>query len=292
MNAEAYKIRSSKGLESKDFLRFLQAVLVDRCKRNPRYSLRSFAKCLNVNHAHLSLILRGQRPLTNKFIQKAALALGLKPAKIETFIESEKRKSSTLGEFSIQESNLHFLAEDEFEAIAEWYHDAILELARLPKFKNDPRWISARLGITTVQAADAVERLVRLGFLKFNEDGRVSPEFQDTSTNITPESTSVALRFQQRQILKKSLEALDELPRTLRDHSSLTLAISSKKLSKAKSLIAEFRMRFMEIMQDNPDGYEEVFQLSIGFFPLTDLERKPISPELTQTVLEKQEPDQ
>jgi uncharacterized protein (TIGR02147 family) len=233
-----------------------------------------------VNHAHLSLILRGQRPVTQKFVRSAAEALGLRPAEVNRFLHHLKRKASQFGKdsFSMNESGLRFLEQDQFEVIAEWYHDAILELARLKNFRNDHRWISTRLGITAAQASDATQRLQRLGLLAFNKEGKAATDFQDTTTNIFPNSTSVALRKQQKQILDKSLTALDDLPRTVRDHSSLTLAISTRDIEKAKSLIADFRLRFMQLLQQDRSDYDEVYQLSIGFFPITRFETHGIRP--------------
>jgi uncharacterized protein (TIGR02147 family) len=255
------------------FRQLLKSTLVDRCKKNPSYSVRAFARSLGVNHAHLSLILRGQRPVTAKFIHKTGEALGLSPKRLTRFRTLSSSAILFQGEFSMESAPFERLENDRFEVITEWYHDAILELIRLPLFKQNPRWVARRLGISIAQASVALERLVRLGLVVTNAHGQIVPDYRDTTTNGSLQNSSAALRSQQRAILEKSLEALQEYPRTVRDHSSLTLAISSKDLGKARSLIAEFRMRFMEILQQRPSDYDEVFQLSVGFFPLTKLEK-------------------
>ena len=55
------KIRMPQGLRP-----FLKMELDSRIKKNPSYSLRSFAKSLNISHAALSQILNGKRNLTKK----------------------------------------------------------------------------------------------------------------------------------------------------------------------------------------------------------------------------------
>lgn len=44
----------------------LEAELAARRARNPRYSLRAFARDLRMSHATLSRMLRGQRPITSR----------------------------------------------------------------------------------------------------------------------------------------------------------------------------------------------------------------------------------
>ncbi len=50
----------------------LAAELIARKARNPRYSLRAFARDLRLSHATLSQMLRGRRPISSR----AALLLG------------------------------------------------------------------------------------------------------------------------------------------------------------------------------------------------------------------------
>src|SRR3984957_9168996 len=55
---------------SGDFRMILQRELLLRCERNPQYSLRSFAKSLQIDPSTLSQILRGKRSITASLLQK------------------------------------------------------------------------------------------------------------------------------------------------------------------------------------------------------------------------------
>ncbi|MBI1861191.1 MAG: helix-turn-helix domain-containing protein, partial [Deltaproteobacteria bacterium] len=58
---------------------WLQTIFHERCRRNPAYSLRSFARSLGVSHPSLSQILSGKRPLTQKSAFVIANRLALPP---------------------------------------------------------------------------------------------------------------------------------------------------------------------------------------------------------------------
>ena len=66
----------------------LRAELTHRCARNPSYSLRAFARTLDVDHATLSQILRGRRALTRETIVQLGQRLGLDPARLEAFVRA------------------------------------------------------------------------------------------------------------------------------------------------------------------------------------------------------------
>lgn len=69
----------------KDFRLFLQDELSTRCARNPSYSLRSFAKLLEISPSALSALINGKRPLTNKTKERLGLKLGIKPEQLKNF---------------------------------------------------------------------------------------------------------------------------------------------------------------------------------------------------------------
>jgi transcriptional regulator with XRE-family HTH domain len=59
------------------FSAILHAVLTQRRKVNRSYSLRAFAKSLQIDHATLSQLLRGERRITGRTIDRLGRLLGL-----------------------------------------------------------------------------------------------------------------------------------------------------------------------------------------------------------------------
>ncbi len=140
-----------------DFRQFLQSELVRRTKLNPRFSLRAFAKHLNVQSGFLSKLLLGQRRITPAVIERFGPKLGLNLQEIEAYQKISRGEESSL--------DFRQISYDSFQMISDWYHFAILELASIEEFDPHPRWISDKLGISLAEAKDATERLIRLGYV-------------------------------------------------------------------------------------------------------------------------------
>jgi len=58
-----------------DFRLYLQNTLIERTSSNPSYSLRAFAKHLNIEPSALSKILNGKRRISKKMFTKISLKL-------------------------------------------------------------------------------------------------------------------------------------------------------------------------------------------------------------------------
>src|SRR4051812_16903310 len=77
------------------FRELLQAELARRCAKNPRYSLRSFADQLRIDHATLSQLLRGRRAMTARTIELLGSRLKLSQKRIERLIAYEQLAASS-----------------------------------------------------------------------------------------------------------------------------------------------------------------------------------------------------
>jgi transcriptional regulator with XRE-family HTH domain len=81
------------------FRALLTAELDRRRTANPRYSLRSFARDLSVDHSTLSQILRGKRRITGRSLRAMGRRLRLAPPQIAELcaLENEAAVLATLG---------------------------------------------------------------------------------------------------------------------------------------------------------------------------------------------------
>lgn len=254
MNAELFKKQESVDTE---YLRIvLQEELVNRIAKNPRYSLRAFAKMLKIQPPTLSHILKGKRKLPKSECDKIIGALGLNPSDVISHTNDDVSVNAKYRQFS----------EDTFNVMSQWYHFAILELVRLPTFKPETKWIASALGIATAEVSAAVERLIRLEMLEVVKDkwAVLSP---DNST-VDGTYTRAALKKLQKQFLAKAIEALDETSLDFRDQSGMTVAVNTKDIPMIKHKIKNFRRSLTKCIETNKKP-DEVYQLSISFFPLT-----------------------
>lgn len=245
-----------------NFRSLLQETLVERCRHNPNYSLRSFARSLQVEPSALSQMINGKRPITEKMKLRLGSALGLSVEQLKRLPTSEDIDAVRAAP-EFQQMTL-----DAFAVISDWYHYAILELTYVDGFKSDALWISQRLGITKSEANIAIERLLRLGLMKKDAKGRwIDASENGEITHLTPEVSSDAARKYQCQLLEISKRTVQEVPLSKRNHTSATMCFDPEDLKVAIDAITKFRRNFARDFQ--PKKAKDVYQLQISFFPLT-----------------------
>lgn len=240
----------------------LKTEIVRRCEKNPSYSLRAFAKSLNLSPAFVSKLLKGDRPFTAKTIDHIAAALALNPEQVLAY-KGRLKKKGTLEE---RDPGYRQIGLDQFQFISDWYHFAIMELVTVEGFKASPAWIAAKLGINVHQASDAFERLIRMGYIQETEGKYILVE--ENNTTIGPEIAVPATRRQQTQFLEMAIQAIHETPIEKRSQTTSTMAIPSDRIGEAKEIITEFRRKMANLMQ-RPGERDSVYQLTVSFYPLT-----------------------
>lgn len=263
----------NKELRPKTFQSLLQQELVERCRKNPSYSLRAFAKSLEVSPSALSDMLRAKRPITDKTVEKFGFALGLRPKEIETFKTSAKPRKKTKAQRGTRRVSFQPIALDEYSLIADWYHYAILELIKIDGVRHEPAAFAKMLGITTSEANIAIDRLTRLGLVERGSDDRLRDTSSGFSTNISGNLTSQASRHLQRQILEQAIAALVKLPIEVRNHTSMTMAVDPALLPQAIEKITNFRRELCEFLESSA-APKEVYQLALALFPITQIEKQ------------------
>jgi len=242
---------------------YLASELSSRCKSNPKYSLRAFAKALDMDAASLHRILTGQRNISHASFNKISSKLEFDPREIQHF---QKEQGPTI---QGQLSSFDFAPTefDTFEVISEWQHLAIMELLATKNFQADEKWIAYQLGITIHEARTSIERLFKTGFLE-NKKGKWKLSSRHNSF-AKDNFTTTARKRLQRTFLIKAIEALDTLPMQERDHSGVTIAIERTALPLLIEKINAFRKEIADFAQKHEKRSEDVYQVSIALFPLT-----------------------
>jgi hypothetical protein len=118
-----------------DAVAVLRARFDERRGRNRRYSLRAFARDLDVPHAALSQILARRRPASVAFLQQLGARLALAPAVVAALVADE--------------------------------HERKLRLClRSPRFVPSVRALAARSGLTMDAVCIALQRMLASGRLR------------------------------------------------------------------------------------------------------------------------------
>ncbi len=260
--AEILKIQANDQ-ERISFRFWLQHQLTDRCKKNPRYSLRAFAKSLSLDPSSLSQILSGKRPLSKKAMLVLCEKLGTTPNDLKSFGLVKNNIDGVDDYFHI---NL-----DTFAVISEWYHYAILELTYVSGFKADPKWIARKLSITVEVVKAAVNRLKRLGLL-IEKNGSLLKSAK-LITNQSLINTSAAHKELQRHVIEKALSAIDECSAEEKDITSMTMAIDVSKIDQARELTRRYRREMCALMENGEQT--QVYNLGIQLYPISKTKDQP-----------------
>lgn len=233
----------------------LKHELDKRIKRNPAFSLRAFAKLLDISPTTLSQVISNKRNMSMKTGSNILHRLGYSP--------TEQLNLIAMTETEVSENKNIQITEDKFQLISEWYYLAILSLGEIAHAKADPRWIAKRLNISLALANEALQRLERLNIIEI-KDGtykQIHPPFK-TSDDIP----SAAIRNYHTNILNLAIEKLETIDVQKREYSSVTMAINSKNLKKAKDLTRKYKSEISKLLETGKA--DRVYHLAIQLFPL------------------------
>lgn len=265
-----------QNLPLNDFRAILKEELATRIRQNPRYSLRAFARDLKLAPSRLSEIISGKQGLSRKAAEKVASILGYSPQEKERFCDlvesmhARSRKDREVAKVRLKKHNMPSkevqLQVDAFNAIADWYHFAILELMNIDGFKSDTAWIAKRLSISEFETKLALERLARLELITF-KGNKIIPA--TGSGLVNSDIPADSLKKHHAQLLEKAKEAIYLQSPDKRESLSWTIAIDTKMVPKAKEALNQFRNKFCTELEgaENKDG---VYCLTIQFFDLLE----------------------
>lgn len=244
----------------------------------PFFSHRFFAQKAGISSPnYLKLVMDGKRNLTKKTLLKFAAALGLKGMRAEFFENLVFFNQTT----SLPERNIYYgnilrvrakaglrkLDEAQFQLFSDWRHIVVRELAAAKGFRPDAKWIAKKLGkvISEKEAEESLKLLSILGLLKRTANG-----FMQTDINITTsdEVRSLLVKNYHHQMIRMGATALDNLPASQRDISSITIPIHAKDFTKIKEQIQLMRKELLNMGAEQGAG-EDVIQVNIQLFPLT-----------------------
>ena len=253
------------------FLTCLKENLDKKQRLNPHYSLRAFARDIDVHPSTLSAVFKGNRALPFKCARVVARKLALSPKEETLFLESLLKTKTKLDAIEVSASDERFmLDESHYKVIAEWEHFAVLELFKTKNFNGTENEIAKKLGITESRAEIVLNHLIVSGLVKQGVDGKLSPTHEKVRT--TEDIQSQAIHQGHKEALELGIKKLDEVAVDLRDFSEMVLAIDVNRVSEAKTIIREFRQKMSALLRDGEK--KDVYQLAIQFYPLTETRNK------------------
>lgn len=262
-------------MEKMTYRSILKEELDFRMNENSSYSLRAYARDLEISPSQLSEILKGKSGLSSKKSILIAHKIGMSKEEsllFKALVEVEHGRSERIVNLAKEfiknynhSDSFKSLSLDGFKLISEWYYFGILSTMELDSYDGTSIFISNHLNLEISLVEDCIKRLLKLDIIDL-KNGKFLPtgEMFTTTHNIQ----SSGLKKFHKGHISKSLKAIDDVPVELRDITSMTMAIDKEKISDAKIIIKKFRRELCEFLES--DRKTDVYNLNIQFIPLAE----------------------
>ncbi len=262
-----------------DYRQFLKDRYMELKKTQRSFSYRYFSqKAGFASPNFLKLVMEGQRNLSldgaRKFSQ--ALKLGVKESRFFEILVQYNQTSDGAQKQSYYEQMLvfgdyrkaHHLVEAQYAYLTHWYYPAIVELAHLKNFREDPQWIASQLGgrISTREVREAMDVVESIGLIQRNKNGKLVPGHIALTTG--SETVSLAAYSYHKQVLDLAKEAVDAQSPEEREFGAITMAVSGEQLVTLKDMIRDFRRKVVNYLSTPDVQADAVYQFGVQLFAL------------------------
>ena len=262
-----------------DYREYLRDYYADKKAEHSFYSLRLFSEKAGFKSPnYLKLVMDGERNISSQSIPPFVKGLGLNRAeslyfeRLVTFTQAKSLddKNAALAQLMKQRTGgpERLIEKSEYRYYSRWYHPVIRELVVAHNFKDDFAALAAVVvpPILPEEAEASVALLVDLGFIRKNRSGKYSAGVSVLSTG--PVVRSVAVASYHRVLLKLAAEAIERIPASDRDISSLTLGVTTATALKISEKVKQFRKEILELASQD-EGADKVMQLDMQLFPVS-----------------------
>jgi uncharacterized protein (TIGR02147 family) len=276
------KVRSMKVYQYQNPQKYLLDTLSERQKTDPRFSIRLWAKEMALpSPSLLIMILQGTRPLRLKHVDFLFRGLRLNTSEQLYFramiqlANAESFEEKQLCELWLAELNpaehVRIKEIDEYTILSKWIHFTILAMTNLKNFKGTAEEIYQKLGkkVSIHEIRSALIRLQEAGFLRLNEETK-KLECVNRATSTRDDLAIPAAHEYYRQVFRLAEDAIQSQSVLEREFQALAIAIPHEKLPLAKEMIRRFRSQFTQAMVPEHATADDVYQLNLQFFRLTE----------------------
>ncbi|MFL5812761.1 MAG: TIGR02147 family protein [Bdellovibrionia bacterium] len=260
-------------LEFDNYRLYLRSVLADRASTNPRYSLRAFAKSLELAPSYLSAVMNGKKSLSPETAYAVAEKLRLDEQEATYFrilAQMEATKNPALKESLLQRAQtlapsvvVNDLSVDQFKMISDWHHYAIFAAVDLSDIEATPERIAKILGLNLAEVQVAVERMIRLEMLEKDAEGRLKQTI--SHSRIVSLAPNRAVRSHHRQNLEKAIESIGLQRPDERFMGSETFCIDESQFEEFQKLCNQFLDSALALAK-KAKTKNQVYHLGVQFF--------------------------
>lgn len=264
---------------------FLSQWFAYKKSSNPRFSYRLFARLAGQKSSSLlHHVINGERNLTPATLEGVVQALKLRAGEAQFFrllVELDQaadeaarnaawEKISTTRRFR----EARPIERAAVEYLSNWSLPAIRELASRADFRPDPVWVGQALRppISPAAAEQALHTLLELGFLVQEGESLVPAE---ASLATPAEVQGMAYRNYHRVMLERASASIDAFAPEERHLLAVTVGVPASLMPTLKAESTAFMQRLMHLCDASEQDADQVLQLNLQIFPLSDTREDP-----------------
>lgn len=252
-----------------NYIEILKQCFNEISLRNLHYSLRAFARDLQMSPSQLSEVLSGKANISLKKAEQIAQQLKFSKEDANFFYHlvelvhaDEKQKNQLALEVFNYDSSYVKISNEAYNDISEWHNLAFLELICLDNFQNNHAWISAKLGITIEQTQKMITDLSNSKLIE-EVDGKLKKTYD---FYVLPNGNgSQKARNLINTTFQKASKALSDYDSKERDFSATFIHIKKDDLSEISEKIKCFRRELIR-EYESKEKTDSVHMLSIQLF--------------------------
>ena len=263
-----------------DFKDFLRDEFERRILKNSKYSLRAFARDLDVSLSRLSEVFAKSEGISMTSASKIATRLKMSESEKEYFQQmilahhgrnkAIKKKALAKVRGNKAKRELTFLRENYLSVLSQWYYLALAEMLTL-KNAPTPEELMKILDLTLPALEAAIAHLATKGFIVRGKNG----QWVKSSPFIHVESSTPAesIRRYHQKMINRGLSAIDRQP--IADRKYLTTVFSVKKdnIEEARKELERFNNEFLHKYTSPTEG-DSVYCFALQLFQFDERKTK------------------
>lgn len=254
--------------DPRDYLKFEHEI---RRARRPAYSMRAFARDLEVSPSSLNDFLKGRVGMSADRIERIATALRWSDKRKDHFHDlivakyekdvGAKHSAQTRIRSRLKDGTFG-LSVEAFRAISDWYHLVILEICDC-KDGMDASIIARELSMGLPLIQKAVKRLAGLGLLEDTKRGLKPVESASHFGDDAPSDAIVSFHC---QVMELAQKALNERPVGEREALSVIASFNKADISKMNDEIKKSVMSIINRYAQNSNR-NHIHTIALQSFP-------------------------
>jgi uncharacterized protein (TIGR02147 family) len=268
---------------------YVREELEIRQKRRPQYSMRAFARDLQISPSFLCEFLAGRQGLSRARALWIAEKIKLSGDQSEHFwdlIQAQfgfpepVKKAAAVRALDRSRTSGSHLALDRFHLVADWYCFVLLEILGLETAPKSLAEISRLMDVPESDLVDAVQRLKTLGFLaeEAGDSGDVRYKVMTEMTTVGDEVDNRAVQIAHQQTLRAHAEAIERKPFADRENFTSAFALPQADWPAFRRDIQKAILDTVAKYSNSSKGKDQVISLTMQAMTLLEPAREQETP--------------